>query len=284
MTVTDAGKPVLTYHFGNVPVPAGVTGRYAVARADYIHPLYGPEGEELTRDYSPDHPHHRGIYWAWPEVTWKGETRDLHALQGVFARPVRVLRKESGRARAVLEVESVWRWGDADAVARERARISVMPERGGRRIVDLEFEFEGLVENLTLARRDRSLYGGLNLRLSARENQKIAVHSDGEGTLPRRAWACLAGTPPGGSRAVSLVILQPAGNPDYPGDWVQYPELNWLQPTFPAKNKAYELKPGGPLVLKYRLVIVRGELGEADLAKLWADYDRGMQSLPASGR
>lgn len=36
-TIEDAGRPVLTYNFGPVPVPAGVTGKYAVARGDYVH-------------------------------------------------------------------------------------------------------------------------------------------------------------------------------------------------------------------------------------------------------
>jgi len=95
-TIEDRRQPVLTYNFGTVPVPAGVNGKYAVARSNYVHPLFGPNGEILTKDYSPDHPHHRGIYWAWPEVTYRGETRDLHALQGVFARPVKMLRQDGG--------------------------------------------------------------------------------------------------------------------------------------------------------------------------------------------
>jgi len=62
--VAEGDKPVLRYNYGTIPVPEGVGGRYAVARSDYIHPLYGPDGEELTKDYAKDHPHHRGIYWA----------------------------------------------------------------------------------------------------------------------------------------------------------------------------------------------------------------------------
>lgn len=61
-TFVDSGRPVLTYNFGTVPVPDGVGGKYAVARSNYVHPLYGPNGELLTKDYSKDHPHHRGIY------------------------------------------------------------------------------------------------------------------------------------------------------------------------------------------------------------------------------
>jgi hypothetical protein len=38
---------------------------YARARSDHIHPLSEPGGAVLTKDWPVDHPHHRGIYWAW---------------------------------------------------------------------------------------------------------------------------------------------------------------------------------------------------------------------------
>lgn len=241
-TILDNGRPVLTYNFGTVSVPTGVGGKYAVARGDYIHPLYGPQGEVLTRDYSPDHPHHRGVYWAWPEVTWKGETRDLHALQGIFARPVKMIRK----AGNVLEAESVWKWGDREPIVSERVRITAAPEKDGRRVIDFELRFEALVAGVTLARRHQDAYGGFNLRFSTRAQQTIETQRD---------WAVITGIPPAGKHPVSVAIIQLAGNPGFPGDWIQYPDLNWLQPTFPAKKTAYELKPGVPLVLKYRLVV-----------------------------
>src|SRR5699024_3188858 len=50
------------------------TAKYAVPRSNYIHPLYGLEGEMLTRDWPEGaHPHHRGIFWAWPEVEYGSE-------------------------------------------------------------------------------------------------------------------------------------------------------------------------------------------------------------------
>jgi len=272
-TITDHGRPVLTYNFTTMPVPQGVTGIYAVARSDYVHPLYGPHGEVLTKDYSPDHPHHRGIYWAWPEVTWKGDKRDLHALQGVFARPVKITRKEVEKDGAVLEAENVWKWGNVEDIVREQATIRVSTETQGRRVIDFKLQFEALVDGVTLARRERNHYGGFNIRLSARENQQIVTHTGPAGPAVREAWACLSGIPPAGKQPVSLVILQDAGNSVYPGDWVQFPDLNWLQPTFPAKGTVYELKPGVPLTLRYRLVVTDGELDGAALQQLWREYN-----------
>lgn len=271
-TITDGSKPVLTYNFNIVAVPAGVTGRYAVARCDYVHPIYGPNGEVLTKDFSPEHAHHRGIYWAWPEVTWKGEKRDLHALQGVFARPVKIIRKIAENKCAILEAENVWKWGDTEPIVREWATICVSNEKDNRRVIDFEFRFEGLVDGVTIARRGQSHYGGFNIRLSTRGNQKITTHTDPPEKSPRSAWACLAGVPPEGKEPVSIVILQNATNPAHPGDWIQYPNLNWLQPTFPAKGTAHELKQGIPLVLKYRLVVCKGEVDEAVMSKLWSEY------------
>lgn len=252
--ILEGTRPVLTYNFGEVPVPEGVKGKYAVARSDYIHPLNGLDGEVLTKDYSPDHPHHRGLYWAWPEVTYKGEKRDLHALQGVFARPVKVLRSEGGAGYAILEAENEWRWGDQEPIVRETVRIVALGESEGVRVIDFAFAFRALVEGVTIARRGTDKYGGFNLRFSAFEEQKIRDTAPG--------WASLTGLPPEAKAPVSVTILQHQGNPCYPGDWVQFANLNWLQPTFPGKGQVHALEKEKPLVLRYRLVVGRSELEE----------------------
>jgi hypothetical protein len=72
---------------------------------------------------------------------------------------------------------------------------------------------------------------------------------------PKMAWATLRGVFAAGKPEVALTILQHPDNPDYPGDWIKFPELNWLQPTFPAGGRRYVLKKGQLLVLRYRLWI-----------------------------
>ncbi len=258
-TIEDNGRPVLTYNFGTVPVPAGVSGQYAVARSDYVHPLFGPGGEVLTKDFSPDHPHHRGIYWAWPEVTWKGEKRDLHALQGVFARPVKIVRQEASNDVAIIEAENVWKWGGTEPIVRELATITAHALSDERRVIDFEFHFEAFVPGVTIARRHLDAYGGFNLRFSSRQQQLIVTNN---------AWAAISGIPPEGKTPVYVAIFQDTRNPLHPGNWIDYPNLNWLQPTFPKRGMAYELKPDAPLVLRYRIVVSGSALDGAALGKL----------------
>lgn len=272
-TILDSEKPVLTYNYGIVPVPEGVTGKYAVPRSNYIHPLYGPNGEVLTTDYSKDHPHHRGIYWAWPEVTYNAEKRDLHALQGVFARPVRiVLGLEAPREMVIIEAEHVWKWGDTEDIVNEKATLTVHPSKDGLRIIDFLFRFEGLKPGVTLARRQQSAYGGFNVRMSARKDQNIVKHIGGSGLWPQEAWAEDVGVPPEGKEPVGLFMLQKPSNPCYPGDWQDFPNLNWLQPTFPSKAMAFPLTPGKPLELAYRLIIRNGAGLKAKPETLFAAY------------
>ncbi len=63
----------------------------------------------------------------------------------------------------------------------------------------------------------------------------------------------------GAKEAGGLLIFPHAENPHHPPDWVEYPDLNWIQPTFPAAGVRYELKPGKPLTLRDRLWVWNGE-------------------------
>ena len=126
-------------------------------------------------------------------------------------------------------------------------------QTGAGRAIDLQFRFTALDADVQVARRGTSHYGGLNVRLSAAQDQQIETGTDPAGASPRRAWAQRSGIPIGGQAVVGFTILQHAQNPDYPGDWVQYPNLSWIQPTFPAANTRYTITKDRPLVLRYRL-------------------------------
>ncbi len=133
---------------------------YAVPRSNYIHPIFGPEGEILTRDWSRDHPHHRGIYWAWPEVDFGSKRGDLHALQKVFARPTGRIRLESGPVFAEVEAENLWLMEEGMVpIAREVALIRAYHNSENGRIIDLAFKFTGLKDSVTIARRGTEAYG-----------------------------------------------------------------------------------------------------------------------------
>lgn len=274
--IAEEGAPVLRYNYKTIepgPILEKVTAGnriYARARSDYIHPLYGLNGEVLTRDWSVDHPHHRGIYWAWPEVDFGSERGDLHALQKVFARPTGRVKLQSGPVFAQIEAENRWLWEDREPIVSELALIRAYRATPQGRVVDLAFRFSALKNGVTIARRGMDKYGGLNVRLETPRAQAISIFTDPPNAAPRRAWSYLSGQFSSGATASGLLVLQHAQNPDYPGDWVQYPELSWCQPTFPASGKRFALRRGQSLTLRFRLSVHAGAKPEVDLAvKLW---------------
>ncbi len=274
--VTEDGRPVLRYNHRAVQPPEGYlekvgpnNRKYAVPRSGYIHPLYGLDGRELTHDWSVDHPHHRGIYWAWPEVDFGDRRGDLHALQRVFSRPAGSPRlgHEGGVAR--IEAENRWEWEDGTPVVREQVALRVHPSGPHGRHVDLKIELGALADGVRLARRGTKLYGGLNIRLSAWKDPELAHFADPAGTDPRRAWS------DGSCASAGLTVIEKASNPDYPGDWIFYRNLPWFQPAFPAAGTRYDLKKGRTLVLEYRLWVRPGGPASPEAcAAAWREFNR----------
>jgi hypothetical protein len=298
--ITDEGAPVLRYNYKTVyekdaidTLPANKYNKqpndtfmanpsiYAVPRSDYIHPVYGPSGEMLTRDWSKDHPHHRGIYWAWPEVGFGKKMGDLHALQIVFARPTGNIQLQSGPVFAQIEAENNWMWGDSTPIVRETAVIRAYRSTVGGRVIDLAFRFEALKDSITLARRETTHYGGLNIRMHTPGNQEISSFLDPSLKKPRRAWSDLSGLFAGAPAASGMLVLQHHLNPDYPGDYIQYPDLAWIQPGFPEAGTRFKLLPGKPLVLRFRVFVHSGMKPDDYISSLlWDAFNDETSPLP----
>lgn len=76
------------------------------------------------------------------------------------------------------------------------------------------------------------------------------------------------------------MVLQHKMNPEYPGTWMEYPDLGWVQPTFPTQNTRYPLSINNPLILRYRLIIYDGDSPEKITAKnYWDAYHAPMDQL-----
>ena len=68
-------KEVLNYHYTIYPAPEGADDLYS--RSGFIHPLYSPNGNVLTRIQPPDHLHHYGIWNPWTKVKFQNREVDF---------------------------------------------------------------------------------------------------------------------------------------------------------------------------------------------------------------
>ena len=109
--------------------------------------------------------------------------------------------------------------------------------------------------------------------MSPIEDMKLSHHADPVDTKPRGAWQSATGIWSGGKKPAVFAVFEKLDNPGYPGDYVEYPNLPWFQPTFPRAGKRYELKKDQPLVLQYRLWVASGQVStEAQYRRQWELY------------
>ena len=153
--------------------PKALGGRYR--RANYVHPLYGLDGEVLTEDFPADHLHHRGIFWAWHQL-WVGGTKlgDGWATRN-FDWDVRSVRvQEQSDENVALEAHVVWKsaaeeGGQTREVVEERTVIRVHRATEGARKIDFEIGLRALVSEVRIGgSEDEKGYGGFSVRVRGR--------------------------------------------------------------------------------------------------------------------
>ena len=279
--VAQGESPVLRYNHGSVPVPKGTPKHFAEGesyeRGDYISPMFGPSGEEITEDYPADHPHHRGVWWSWPVTRWRDQVADIWAVVRVHARPGgKNPRLSAGPVMAVIEAENLWKWEDADAIVRENVLIRAFRATESGRYVDVEVCLTGLVEGVAIGGRPEGGYGGFAIRAKPGEEQRIVRYADPENSKPRRAWLDYSANFPGGNGPAGITLLEHPTNPDYPSELQEYARLNCVMSAFPGAREV-PLPKDGTLVLKYRIWIHPGTADEKTLGQVWAAYSNPPQ-------
>lgn len=269
--VSEGGIPVLRYSHGVTEVPEGIGKEFV--RGDYVSAVYGLEGQLLTEDYPKDHPHHRAVNWSWATVQWNGETRDLFAVRGIWARPVGKPKVRMEAGSVVIVAESVWKWDDKAPVVGESVHIHIFPKTEQGRAIDVEITLTAMVEGLEFCGRLEAGYSGFNVRMAPAKDQEIVFHTDLVEAQPRRAWADYSAEFSGSKGRSGLAILQHMDNPLYPQEWRKYPELNFFQPIYPG-GKLIAMAKDKPVLLRYRLWIHPGGAEETKLVEQWDHYNR----------
>jgi len=260
-----------------------LNGKYS--RANYIHPLYGLDGEILTEDFPADHLHHRGIFWAWHQV-WLGDKRlgDPWSAKDFFwdLYNAEILTVDS-QSRA-LQVHVHWKsplWTDANgeqkAFVKETTTIRVYRAKDDIRNVDFQISLLALEDNVRIGgSEDEKGYGGFTTRIRLPEGLAF-TGSKGPvepKTLSVEAgpWLDFSGNFDKNGKVSGLAILCHNSLPGYPQRWILRRKGSAQNPVYPGRHPIL-LSREKPLVLRYRLIIHRGNVHDINLDKLQADYN-----------
>lgn len=267
--------------------PKSRDGKYT--RNNYVHPLYGLDGEVLTEDFPSDHLHHRGIFWAWHQI-WVGDKKvgDGWSLKD-FVLDVcdaKILAEDS-QSRA-LQVQVLWKsplWVDSEgrqkAFVKETTIIRVHRASGDICKVDFEIRLLALEEGARIGgANNEKAYGGFSTRIRLPEGIRF---TGSNGTVePARTpveggpWLDFSGDFGGPGKRSGLAILCHSSLPGYPQKWILRRRGSMQNPVYPGRE-AILLSRVKPLVLRYRLIVHRGDARHVDLDELQAQYNSEYQ-------
>lgn len=272
--ISESGAPVLFYRLE----PSSFEGRYE--RSNYIHPLYGLDGEVLTEDFPEDHRHHRGVFWTWHQVLI-GEVR---AGDPWLARDFSWKLESAETLSAGNGLRTTHEWYSPDfrdgeePIAEESAEIVVHSAEGDRRCIDFDIHLRPLQDDVRLGgSEDDKGYGGFSLRVKMLEGLRFVAASGPvqptRGPLDAGDWVDFS-APFGATGSLSgvAIMVHPA-SAGYPQQWIlRSPETPSMQnPVWPGPEPV-ELSRQVPTRLRYRLVVHRGDAYGLDLAGLARAY------------
>ena len=286
-TIFIGKQPVLSYVHSVTLPPEGVDPVYK--RSAYIHPLWSPGGERLTRIQPPDHWHHYGIWNPWTRThfdDYKVDFWNLAAKQGTvrFAEYLEKIEKENLAGFRVRQEHIYFKEDGSEGVAmNEIWKVTVKNLEGHAYMVDLHTTLSTPLEGgITL---EAYRYGGgLGYRGTELWNPENATVLTSEGKNWANAdatharWVIVEGESAVPEGRSGILFLSHPDNRSHPEPMRMWPpdsnkgKENMFFEFCPIRHKEWVLESGKEYILKYRMVVFDGPITAQTAEKYWKEF------------
>ena len=289
LVISQNKQKVMQYNIAEVFPPDTVNSIYR--RSAFIHPLWSPSGNVMTRINAPDHWHHLGIWNPWTKTHFEGHSTDFWNLAegqgtvkfggfnslisgpvfgGFKARQEHVdFQCKGGDKVAMNEVWDVriWNIGTYGSVKVWLWDLTSTLNCASASPITLEAYRYG---------------GGIGYRATDEWNVNNSwvltsegkARKDADGTRAR--W-CDVGGQFAGSGTSGILFMSHPSNREFPEPMRVWPENSNVHGDMffefcPIRDKSWELKPGNDYVLKYRMVVYDGKIDSQIAERVWNDF------------
>lgn len=283
LIIKSNNQNLLQYNYKTVLPPAGVNEAYK--RSAFIHPLWSPHGQVLTRIQPPDHYHHYGIWNPWTHLLYKEDTLDfwnLNSKDGTV-RFANFISEKNGPVfaeySALHEHVAFLKSGD-EVILNETQSVRVyQPDKTDYYIADITIRYNCATSEPVLLLEYR--YGGLGWRTTEQwdKNNSTVLSSEGktrkdaDGTKAR--W-CLVQGAVDNDHAGVLMMSYPT-NYNHPEPLRIWPENQYNRGDMfanfdPTKDRDWLLEPGKTYTLRYRFLVFNGPFDKEKSETAWQDF------------
>jgi len=288
-TISIGDQPVLSYVHSETLPPEGVDPVFR--RSAYIHPLWSPGGERLTRIQAPDHWHHYGIWNPWTRTHFDDREVDFWNLgekQGTvrFVEYADWIRGVNLAGFVARQEHVFFKEDGGEGVAmNETWKVTVRDLEGPAYQVDLVTTLSTPLEGgITL---EAYRYGGgLGYRGTERWNPGNATVRTSEGKTWADAdatharWVIVEGESSVPEGRSGILFLSHPGNRAHPEPMRMWPpdmndgKENIFFEFCPIRHQEWVLEPGKEYILRYRMVVFDGSMNPADAEQYWNEFQQ----------
>jgi hypothetical protein len=281
--VIHAGdKNLLQYYFKTVYPPKGIDTAYK--RSGFIHPIWSPHGQVLTRIQPPDHYHHYGIWNPWTHVEYEGDTVDfwnINSRQGTvrFANFVSVQNGPVFSEFGALHQHVVFKKTGKEKVAMnelQNVRVYDPGENQDFFVVDFNIQMNCADESPVKLLEYR--YAGLGWRTTEKWDNKNSMVLTSEGKTRKDAdgskarWCIVQGEID--NDYAGVVMMSFPTNYNYPEPLRIWPENqnnrgDMFANFCPTKDMDWLLSPRKNYALKYRFLVFNGHIDKEKAESAW---------------
>jgi len=268
--LTEGGKPRFFYQTAT----KSLDGNYP--RANYVHPLYGLNGEILTEDFPEDHYHHRGIFWTWHQLYVKGKRiADPWFCEGI-SWEVSDTNTTINDSNAILEATVKWLSDSLDQkeVLEENVKITYTKLESDAYSLTFDISLIALVDSLELGgSEDAKGYGGFSPRIKLPKD--IVFLSNGTEITPQNLpvqagpWMNLTGTFDENNPSGIVIMGEPDHLPSYQG-WILRSAKSMQNMAFPGRNPI-KLPKGTGLAFR-NMILVHKNLSTEEIESHYLDF------------
>jgi hypothetical protein len=279
--------PVLSYRYAVTYPPDGVNPIFK--RSGFIHPLWSPGGEVLSRIQAPDHYHHYGIWGPWTKTTIDGRAVDfwnLVAGEGTvqFAGFLSEVEGEIFSGFQALQQHIDFGAKGEDQIAMNEI-LDVRTWNAGNNVwvVDYTTTINSPLENGILL--DAYRYGGgIGFRATEKWNKDNCTvltsdnktRIDADGSFAR--WCIVEGESATAAGRSGILFLSHPSNRMHPEPMRVWPmdanagRGDMYFEFVPIRHEAWKLQSGQNYSLKYRMIVFDGKMETKTAEMYWNSF------------